>query len=167
MISKARPKIADYPFTTKIPVLGVVQVHETSFTVADLPGLIEGASQGAGLGIQFLKHVERTKILVHLIDLSDPARTDPLVAYRAIRSELKSYNPDLLKRPEIVVLTKADLPEVQEEMATAKRKLGRVGPNRAGPNRASQKILTISAATHEGIDKLLVALEQLMKKKKK
>lgn len=157
VISKARPKIADYPFTTKTPVLGVVQVHETSFTVADLPGLIEGASQGAGLGIQFLKHVERTQILVHLIDLSDPARTNPLTAYRAIRSELKSYNPELLKRPEIVVLTKCDLPEVQENLTEAKKKLRKVAP----------KIFTISAATHEGVDKLLTALGQLMRKKKK
>ncbi len=148
VISKARPKIADYPFTTKTPVLGVVQVREQNFTVADLPGLIEGASEGAGLGIQFLKHVERTKLLVHLINLADPEHPDPIEAYQTIRAELKAFNPDLLKRPEIVVLSKIDLPEVKTQIKKLEKKLTKV----TGP------FLTLSAVSHEGIDPFLNAL---------
>ena len=144
-ISAARPKIADYPFTTKNPVLGVVSVNTKSFTVADLPGLIEGASEGVGLGIQFLKHVERTKVLLHLISLDDPERPDALEAYRAIRKEIEAYNPDLLKRPEIIVLTKTDLPDIQSRLTATKKAL----------KKTKKTILTISAATHEGLKELL------------
>ncbi len=144
-ISAARPKIADYPFTTKNPVLGVVSVNTKSFTVADLPGLIEGASEGVGLGIQFLKHVERTKVLLHLISLDDPERPDALEAYRAIRKEIEAYNPDLLKRPEIIVLTKTDLPDIQSRLTATQKAL----------KKTKKTILTISAATHEGLKELL------------
>lgn len=153
VISKARPKVADYPFTTKVPVLGVVQSPHDSFTVADLPGLIEGASQGAGLGIQFLKHVERTQILIHLIDLGDPEHPDPVKAYQAIRKELKAFNSLLLKRPEIVVLTKADLPQVRKRLPEAKKRL--------------KKAVVISAAAHQGIGELLLAMEKAIKEQRK
>lgn len=109
VISNARPKIADYPFTTVVPNLGVVRVgDEKSFVVADLPGLIEGASLGAGMGIQFLKHIERTKVLLHLVDINDPSQPDPLKAYKTIRGELGAFDPKLLEKPEIILLTKAD-----------------------------------------------------------
>ncbi|HHT05915.1 MAG TPA: GTPase ObgE [Hydrogenispora sp.] len=106
-ISAARPKVASYPFTTLSPVLGVVDLGDDSFVVADLPGLIEGAHQGVGLGIEFLKHVERTRLLVHLVDLSSPAPWDDFVA---INQELASYSQDLIQKPQLVLGTKLDLP---------------------------------------------------------
>src|SRR5579875_3021277 len=112
-LSAARPKIANYAFTTLEPNLGVVQVgdwpHEQSFVVADMPGLIEGASQGAGLGIQFLRHIERTSILAHLVDVSDGSgREDPVEDFKVITAELKSFDPTLAAKPTILVATKAD-----------------------------------------------------------
>lgn len=113
VVSNARPKIADWPFTTKVPHLGIVRLGEQrSFVMADIPGLIEGAHQGKGMGIQFLKHIERTRILLHLIDLSDPTRPDPCDSYRALRQELGAYHATLLDKPELIVLTKMDLPQV-------------------------------------------------------
>ena len=144
-ISAARPKIADYPFTTKTPVLGVVSYKDKSFTVADLPGLIEGASEGVGLGIQFLKHIEKTRVFLHLIDVCDPMQPDPLEAYEKIRHELKSYNPAFLKRPELVVLTKSDRPEAKEMIKEVSSSL----------KKAKKKVFVISAANHEGLDPLL------------
>jgi GTPase len=109
-ISAARPLIADYPFTTLIPHLGVVDAdREDSFVVADIPGLIEGAHQGHGLGIQFLKHVERTKVLVHLIDVSPYSGRDPVKDFGIVMKELAAFNPDLARRPQFVVANKIDL----------------------------------------------------------
>ena len=110
-LTKARPKIASYPFTTLYPHLGLVEAGPfRSFVLADLPGLIEGASQGAGLGIRFLRHVERTNLLVHVIDVSESAARDPIEAYRVIEEELKAYDPTLLDRPRVVAANKIDLP---------------------------------------------------------
>lgn len=110
-LTKARPKIASYPFTTLYPYLGLVEAGPfRSFVLADLPGLIEGASQGAGLGIQFLRHVERTNLLVHVIDVSEFAGMDPIEAYWVIEEELKAYDPTLLDRPRAVAANKIDLP---------------------------------------------------------
>src|SRR5215813_2360664 len=107
-ISAARPKIADYPFTTLEPNLGVVDLGDfKTFVVADIPGLIEGAHRGAGLGDRFLRHVERTRLLLHLIDAADPDR-EPIDAYRVLRNELKLYDPSLLEKPEIIAFTKID-----------------------------------------------------------
>jgi GTP-binding protein len=109
-LSDARPEIADYPFTTLYPVLGVVSVGAfQQFVMADLPGLIEGAAEGHGLGIQFLKHMERTRLFVHLISLNPQEETSPLVRYKAIRRELEAFNRDFKKMPEIIVLTQTDL----------------------------------------------------------
>jgi len=109
VISAAKPKIADYPFTTLSPNLGVVQYDEYStFVVADIPGLIEGAHGGSGLGDQFLRHVERTKLLVHLIDVSDLGEPDPVHAYETIHHELELYSPELVKKKQIVVASKID-----------------------------------------------------------
>ncbi len=145
-ISNARPKIADYPFTTKVPHLGVVELgDERSFVVADIPGLIEGANEGAGMGIQFLKHIERTKILLHLIDLADPARPDFLKAYETLRKELNAFSPHLLEKPEIVVLAKADLTDIQDFLKKAKTVFEKMG----------KKVFVISAAKHDGLKLLL------------
>ncbi|HHT9129834.1 MAG TPA: GTPase ObgE [Candidatus Brocadiaceae bacterium] len=109
-ISAARPKIADYPFTTLQPQLGIVEIENyRRFVVADIPGLIEGAHRGIGLGDEFLRHIERTKLLVHLLDVSPLARMDPSDAYRIVRNELKQYNPKLAEKAEIVIANKMDL----------------------------------------------------------
>jgi GTP-binding protein len=129
-LSAARPKIADYPFTTLEPNLGVVTVgeapHEQSFVVADIPGLIEGASQGAGLGVQFLRHIERTRVLVHLVDVSDGSgRESPVDDFKVIQGELKSFGHGLDEKPMIVVASKADVanPEKLKKLqAMAKRR---------------------------------------------
>src|SRR5581483_6281095 len=113
VISGARPKIADYPFTTLEPQLGVVQRDEGDFVVADIPGLIEGAHSGAGLGHEFLRHIERTRLVIHLVDGSGQSM-DPLAAYRQIRSELALYGQRLAHVPEIVAVSKQDLPEARE-----------------------------------------------------
>lgn len=109
VISSAKPKIADYPFTTLVPNLGVVKLKEhRSCVVADIPGLIEGAHRGAGLGARFLRHIERTRIFLHLVDVSDTADDDPVAQYLKIRRELEMYSPDLLLKPEAIVATKTD-----------------------------------------------------------
>ena len=115
-VSAAKPKIADYPFTTLHPTLGIVSLDARSFVLADIPGLIEGASQGAGIGTRFLGHVERTKVLLHLIDITQEA---PEEAYTTIRNELAAYGADLATRPEVVALNKVDalIPELCEEIA--------------------------------------------------
>ena len=147
-ISAARPKVADYPFTTLVPHLGMVRLSgERSFVVADIPGLIKGAHQGAGLGHKFLRHLERTRVLIHLIEVSpEPGRT-PLRDYLAIRKELTLYDPDLAARPEIVVVNKLDLPDTRRKLATLRRTFAR----RKIPLHA------ISAATGEGLPVLLEA----------
>ena len=120
-LSRARPEIADYPFTTKYPNLGQVDVDiNRSFVLADIPGLIEGAHQGVGLGHDFLKHIERSGIIVHLVEPMPMDGSDPLQNYRTIRDELTQYKPELGERPEIVVVSKAELPEaarIREELA--------------------------------------------------
>ena len=152
VISQAKPKIADYPFTTKTPVLGVTSYKGKSFTVADLPGLIEGASQGAGLGFRFLKHIEKTRVFLHLIDVNDPSHPDPLEAYQIIREELKTYNPDFMERPELIVLTKMDQEEGKDpfkKISAAFKKMGKT-------------VLAISAANHKGVDTLLKETAKLV-----
>jgi GTP-binding protein len=120
-VSRARPEIADYPFTTKIPNLGIVQVDlDRSMVIADIPGLIEGAHQGAGLGHEFLRHVERTRILIHLVEPMPMDGTDPLDNYRAICEELEKYDSDLASRPELIAVSKAELPgseEIRQQLA--------------------------------------------------
>jgi len=160
-ISHARPKIADYPFTTLYPVLGVVEPRPggrkrdfPSFTVADIPGLIEGAHEGAGLGHQFLRHIERTKLFLHLIDVSDPEGQDPWEAYEEIRRELKAYHADLLKRPEWIVFTKIDLLADRKEIARQRKKF----------EAKKKKVFPLSAATGEGVKELVDKLAEAVKK---
>jgi GTP-binding protein len=148
-VSRARPKVADYPFTTLVPHLGVVGVGEAaSFVIADIPGLIPGASKGAGLGIQFLKHVERTRVLLHLITLDPGEGREPMADYLALRAELTVFDPELCKRPEVVALSKSDVSEVHDAYPALKRAF------------AKKKIAlhVVSAATGEGVRELIVAL---------
>jgi len=141
-ISNARPKIADYPFTTLEPNLGVVKIEDQELVVADIPGLIEGASKGKGLGDKFLRHLERTKILVHLIDVNSQNLAKD---YQIIRDELKIWNPLLLKKKEIIVLNKADTLPKKEAEKIAK----------AFEKEIKKSVLIISAVSGEGIGKLL------------
>ena len=156
-VSRARPKVADYPFTTLVPHLGVVSIGEDeNFVIADIPGLIPGASEGAGLGIQFLKHVERTRALLHLITVDPGEGRDPMKDYLALRAELKKFDPALAKRPEVVALSKADLTDVREQYPALKKAF------------AKKKIALhlVSAPTGEGVRELLFALWKVAKKKK-
>ncbi len=149
-LSRARPEIAAYPFTTKHPNLGQVQIdRDHSFVMADIPGLIEGAHEGVGLGHEFLRHVERAGLLIHLVEPEPTDGTDPLDNYRAIRDELKQYDASLAEREEIVAVTKADLPkaiEVRDELAET----------------VSGNVLLISAVTGEGLNKLVGTIAQTL-----
>jgi GTP-binding protein len=121
-ISSARPKIADYPFTTLTPHLGVVSIGDyDSFTIADIPGLIEGAHQGHGLGLQFLRHVERTRLLLHLVEISESSGRDPLKDIKVINSELRKYSPALSRKPQIIVASKIDILQQAKRLALIKK----------------------------------------------
>ena len=152
VVSKARPEIAEYHFTTLVPNLGVVQVENRSFVMADLPGLIEGASEGKGLGIEFLKHVERCRVLVHVVDMGANDGRDPLEDYRIINEELANYHPKLATRPQIVVANKMDLDDAKANLECFKK---------AYPDVEVFETMTI---IHEGIDKLLYKCIELLDK---
>jgi len=147
VVSNARPKIAEYPFTTLQPNLGMVQVGDQSFVIADLPGLIENAHLGLGLGIRFLKHIERCRVFLHVIDLT---REDPYQDYLKINHELKMYDPRLLDRPQLVVLNKIDMPETEEKVTQLKEKI-------------SAPMQIISAHQRKDIDKLLYKTLEMLK----
>ena len=148
-ISSAKPKIGDYPFTTLSPNLGVViREGHRPFVVADIPGLIEGASRGAGLGLTFLRHVERTKLLVHLLDVSGAEPRDPLKDFNTLNAELSAYHASLGEKPQIVALNKIDLPEVQGRASQVRERLQRMG----------HRLVLISGRTGEGIDKFMIAM---------
>jgi GTP-binding protein len=149
-VSRARPEIADYPFTTKIPNLGIVQIDmDRSMVIADIPGLIEGAHQGAGLGHEFLRHVERTRVLVHLVEPSPTDGSDPIENYRAIRDELKQYDVDLANRPEIIAVSKGELPGAQEVSERLAEETGR-------------EVLVFSSVTGEGLNALMSRAYELL-----
>jgi len=148
-ISNSRPRIADYPFTTKVPNLGVVRSDGNSYVVADIPGLIEGASQGAGLGTAFLKHIERTRLLVYLIDLSDLSHPDAVKSYQALRHELMSFNKGFRRYPQIIALTKMDIPSVLESSQKSKDLLER---------ETGLAVRCVSAVTGQGLKELVHAM---------
>ena len=153
--SKAKPKIADYHFTTLAPNLGVVETKDhRSFVMADLPGLIEGASQGVGLGHQFLRHIERTKVIVHVVDMSATDGRDPYEDYKIINQELGEYNMRLLERPQIVVANKMDIPVAQENLEEFKAKLAVDGEE--------VDIVEISAFTRTNVDNLLYKISDIL-----
>jgi GTP-binding protein len=148
-ISAARPKIASYPFTTLAPNLGVVTLSgDRSFVVADVPGLIEGAHEGHGLGDRFLKHIERTKVLVHLVDVSSESGRDPVEDFEIIRGELKSYSADVFAKPQITVANKMDALDEPERLKRLEAHL----------KKKKVPLLKISGATGEGVDRLLEAM---------
>lgn len=157
-VSRARPKVADYPFTTLVPHLGVVRVgDESSFVLADIPGLIPGAAGGAGLGIRFLKHVERTRGLLHLVTLDSAEGREPLADFDAINAELSKFDPRSAERPQVVAMSKGDLPEVREAWASARVKFAERGV----------ELRLVSAATGEGVREVLVALWQTLEQGKR
>ena len=152
-VSAARPKIADYPFTTLTPHLGVVKYKDSpAFVVADIPGLIAGASEGLGMGIQFLRHVERTRVLVHLIDISEETHTGAWKNFTAINRELKNYNPQLLDKEQLVCLNKIDLPAVREKVKKTVAQFSKKGII----------LHPFSAATGEGLQDILGKIVTLL-----
>jgi GTP-binding protein len=161
-MSKATPKVADYPFTTRSPNLGIAELGgERRLVIADIPGLIEGASGGAGLGHEFLRHIERTTLLVHLLDVAPVDGSDPAETYRAIRGELAEYSAALADKPEIVALNKIDLVPADERQAVIARVAGAL--ELAGDDR----LLVTSGATHDGIGALLEACWRVVGKGEK
>jgi GTP-binding protein len=153
-VSRARPKVADYPFTTLVPNLGVVSLGvDRTFVIADIPGIIEGASEGAGLGLRFLKHVERTHVLLHMLSVDpDPGR-EPVADFEALMAELGRFDPGLLERPMIVAVSKCDLPEAREAYEDVRKALEPRG----------FQVFAISSATGEGLSPLLEALEATLR----
>ncbi|MGD0621337.1 MAG: GTPase ObgE [Thermacetogeniaceae bacterium] len=150
-ISAARPKVASYPFTTLEPNLGMVRIGEDrSFVVADLPGLVEGAHTGTGLGHRFLRHTERTRVLVHVVDTAGTEGRDPREDVRVINQELRVYNPELAGRPQVIAANKIDLPQARENLPLLRQGFPDV------------QVYPISAATGEGVDQLLLGISRLL-----
>ena len=153
MITNANPKIAAYHFTTLSPNLGVVSTKDNKFVMADLPGLIEGASVGSGLGHKFLKHVERTKIIAHVIDMSASEGRDPYEDYQIIRKELESFSPKLLNKQEIIIANKMDIPSAKDNLVEFKKKV-------------NKDIYEISAINNQNLDTIINVLSELVKNTK-
>lgn len=151
VVSAAKPKIAEYPFTTLVPHLGVVKVKDgRSFVMADLPGLIENASKGAGLGFQFLKHIERTRVIVHVLDMDSKEKRDPYEDYLKINKELATYNPKLMMRPQLIVANKMDLPDSLTNLEKLKKQL------------PDMTIIPISAYTNQNLDQMVYEIANLL-----
>ena len=154
MVTNANPKIANYHFTTLAPNLGVVEGRfGDSFVLADIPGLVEGASEGVGLGHEFLRHVERTKVFIHVVDAAGVEGDDPVENVRKINRELEEYNPELRKRPQVIAANKTDIPGSEENVARLKEAYEKEG----------YQVFPISAATNTGLDELLTAVGAILK----
>lgn len=151
VISNATPKIAAYHFTTLSPNLGVVRVYDDTFVMADLPGLIEGASEGLGLGFQFLRHTSRCKVIAHVLDMSRESARNPIEDYEIIKNELKKYNEKILNKPSVIIANKMDADGASENLKEFKKKY---------PN---ELVIPISAATNQGLDKLMITLNDIIK----
>jgi len=152
-ISSARPKIADYPFTTLVPNLGVVRNGERRpFVVADIPGLIEGASKGAGLGLAFLRHVERTRLLIHLLSVSEEPARDPVDDFDTLNQELRAYDPSLGEKTQVLVLNKMDLPSTREQASTLAKQFKKKG----------HSLYPVSAVTGEGLERLMERVSEIL-----
>jgi GTP-binding protein len=152
-VTAAKPKIAPYPFTTLVPNLGVVDVGDFSFVLADIPGLIEGAHTGAGLGHEFLRHIERTRVLIHILDASGQEGRDPLHDFEVVNQELAAFSPELAAKPQIVAANKMDLPEARANWPRIKAELERRG----------YKVFPISAATGEGVQEVINEVARMLK----
>lgn len=154
-VSRARPKVADYPFTTLVPNLGVVSLGvDRTFVIADIPGIIEGASEGAGLGLQFLKHVERTEVLLHMLSVDPAPGREPIADFDALMAELGRFDPRLVERPMLVAVSKCDLQEAQEAYEQVRTALAPRG----------YQVFAISSATGQGLTPLLEALEAILRR---
>jgi GTP-binding protein len=152
-LSAARPKIADYPFTTLVPTLGLVRVDdEKSFVIADIPGLIPGAAEGKGLGLRFLRHVEHTRVLVHLLDLDPATGREPVEDWHVIQRELREYSPELAARPQVLAVNKIDLDGATPRLAAVRELAARLG----------LPLITLSARTGAGLDELRATLARLL-----
>ncbi len=147
VVSAAKPKIADYPFTTLTPNLGVVDLGDRTMVVADIPGLIEGASEGQGLGTRFLRHVERTDLFLHLVDLSSLQQGDPVENFTLINNELERYDAELARKPQLVVFNKIDIPEVRQQAEELQAEFLAMG----------HEVFMISAVSREGVKELVQA----------
>jgi GTP-binding protein len=157
-VSAAKPKIADYPFTTLEPNLGVVDLGDfRTFVIADIPGLIEGAHTGAGLGDRFLKHIERTKLLLHLVDISSLTGRDPVTDYLTVNHELAAYNPDLAQRPQFVVATKMDALDEPARLESLKVRV----------SEDNKPFFSVSSATGVGVRELVNAVAVKLNELKK
>lgn len=152
VVSSAKPKIANYHFTTLSPNLGVVSYHDESFVIADIPGLIEGASEGLGLGHSFLRHIERTRLLVHVLDISGSENRDPLEDFQLINNEIYSYDAALKQLPMVVVANKMDMPGAEENFARFKAKYG-----------SRYKIIPMTTIIHEGVDEFIMTVANGLK----
>ncbi len=150
-VSAARPRIADYPFTTIVPTLGVARVGERDLVFADIPGLIEGAHRGAGLGTRFLRHISRTALLVHLLDLSRP-NSDPLRDYAIVNDELGAFDATLLGRPQLLVVNKLDLPSTAERLAKTREEFAALGV----------RVMAMSALTRQGVPEVLASVLEMV-----
>ena len=153
VVSDAKPKIANYHFTTLSPNLGVVSYYDTTFVMADIPGLIEGASEGAGLGHSFLRHIERTRLLVHVLDISGSEERDPLTDFELINNEIYSYDESLKTLPMIVVANKMDMPNAEENLKRFTSKYGK-----------KYQIIPMTTIIHEGVDELICAVAKTLAK---
>ena len=151
-VSAARPKIADYPFTTLQPNLGVVEVGDFTFVMADIPGIIEGAHRGVGLGFDFLRHIERTGMLIHVVDAAGTDGRDPVEDYETILNELREYQPELAERPRVVALNKVDLPDAQVHIERLRQVI----------HLPDERIFTISAATRTGTPGLMAYIAGIL-----
>lgn len=150
-LSRAQPEIADYPFTTKFPNLGVVQFgHEHGFVLADLPGLIEGAHSGVGLGLEFLRHVERTRVMIHLVEPFPSDGSDPVANYLAIRKELELYSKELINKPEVIAISKSELTDSDEVRKKLEKETGK-------------EVIAVSAATGQGLMTLVNHVMKVLK----
>ncbi|WP_027109107.1 GTPase ObgE [Lacticigenium naphthae] len=155
VVSSARPKIAAYHFTTLVPNLGMIETDDgRSFVMADLPGLIEGASQGVGLGIEFLKHIERTRVILHVIDMSGSEGRDPFDDYNKINRELEEYDLKLLERPQLIIANKMDMPDSEDNLIEFKKQIAQTGEDK--------KVYPISAISQKGLNAVLRATADLL-----
>jgi GTP-binding protein len=151
-ISAARPRVGEYPFTTLSPVLGVVEVDGRTFVAADIPGIIEGAHEGAGLGLRFLRHVERTRVLVHVVDASGTSGRDPAIDLRLAREEVRSWDASMLARPQVVAASKRDLAGTDDPLPALRTEAARLGLD----------VVAVSAVTGEGLATLTRHLDRLL-----